>query len=671
MRRDSPSRALVRVLAAAGCAVALAALALTAGAAQSPGTQPAEAETEPARDGSPAAGLQPTVDPAAVEAADRLLEGVDRGRRDFEVQALFASGTEAAAEDGRVQIGIEVRVAVPPHWQQGRAVRVVLVAYPLDEDPEVFEEQVVLGDVGAAAWWVYRRTVTLSEEFLEAVVTVEDPQARLAATSSVGYATVAASQPRTETVVDVLEAPTPPARQQPRVSLVRLVAPPGGPHTGRIRLRTLLSSDAVDAVRFEVDGESVTTDDRRPFNYEIDLGAEVRSREVVAVALSASGRELGRDRILLNPEVELFDVRLTGLLEGEGGVVAAAAVTVPRDGQLERVEFYRNEDLIETLREEPFESTVSPGPLDSDDYVRVVAFLEGGEWLEDVVLANAAHAAAEVDVNLVEVYAVATDRSGEPLTDLSRSDFVVRLGGRRVEIERFERAVEVPLSLGLVLDTSGSMLALMPDAKQAGARFLDAVLQEGDQAFLVDFDTRPRLAHPMTSDIGSLLRRFGTLIPEGNTALYDAVVFSCLQFEGSRGRRALVVLTDGQAFGGQFGARESVRHALSQALPIYVIDLSGVFGGTGQSKLSLIGLTKATGGQVFTVPPVDPLKQDYDKVRENLEQAYDRIHRELRGQYVLAFSTESALSVEELEKIEVDVRRPRVKVRRVVGTTLR
>ncbi len=618
-----------------------------------------------------ARGLAPISDPRLVAIADRLLESFELPRyRDFELYASFAPGSEVGGEDGTVQVDLEAIVAVPPHWRAGRRLRVAVVAYGLDEEPRVFDELVDLGDMAQAAWWAYRRTLTLAEEFLEAVVIVEDPAADLRSGTRVGYGEIVVGQRRTAVVVDELEplpssiAPATPARP----SIIRLIAPVGNAHVGRVRIRTLASSEEVAEVVFELDGAPVGTDSRKPFTVELELGPEPRSRELAATALAADGRQLGSDRILLNPELELFDVRLIELRSEGAEIVAEAVVTVPRDAVLERVEFFRNEERLTTRDAEPFRATISATDIGSDDYVRVVAYLEDGRSLEDVVLAAATDSGVELDVNLVEIFAVATDRSGEPLSDLTEKDFEVRLRGREVAIDRFERAVDVPLSLGLVLDTSGSMITLMPDAKRAGARFLSAVLKEGDQAFLVDFDTRPRLAHPLTDDVGSLLRRFGTLEPEGNTALYDAIVFGSLQFEGTRGRRALVVLTDGEAFGGQFGARDSAKHAIGQAAPVYVIDMSGVFGGTGTPKLSLVGLAKTTGGWVHTVPAVDPMAQDYERVRQSLEEAYDRIQRELRSQYVLAFSTETPLTADELQRIDVKVKRPRVKVRRVVGT---
>lgn len=609
-----------------------------------------------------------------VEFADDLLDrpaGRDGG---LEVQAALLSGTEVEGESGWIAVGLDAAVVIDPAWRAGHRLRVTLVAYNLDDEPRVLQETVELADPGNAAWWSYRRVVELPDDFLEAVLVVEDPAAGRRGGARVGYGRPFSPPParRSGVLVDSqvappVAAPTPAAAPTRHASVLRLVPPLGRDLTGEVKLRTIATTGDVERVVFFLDGAEVARDEREPFVGEIDLGSELRPREVVAVAYSAADRELGRDRLLLNARLDLFDVALA--VEPSGGDLGLEArVTTPRDNPLDRVEFYRNEELLATQTEAPFRLDVPRQGLGPEDYLRAVAYLADGTSLDDVRLATDTGAGARIDVNLVQVFAVASDRHGEPLTDLTVDDFEVRVGRRPVTVERFEVATDVPLSLGLIFDTSGSMYALMPDALQAGGRFLDSILQGKDRAFLVDFDTRPRLAQALTGDVGSLLRRFGGLKAEGNTALYDAIVFAMLQFDGAPGRRAVVVLTDGVPEGGRFGAKQSIERAVELAVPIYSIDLSGVFGQPTAAKLPLVGLAKATGGRVFTIHgDVSLGGTDYEGVGRSLTEAYDQIERELRSQYVLAFSTSEPLSSAEIESVKVDVKRPGVKVRRVVG----
>ncbi|MCZ6507786.1 MAG: VWA domain-containing protein [Acidobacteria bacterium] len=610
--------------------------------------------------------------------ADALLEGPSGRGGGLDVAAAFISGSEIEDAEGRIEVALDVVVRLEPGWGEGRELRVTLVAYNLEDEPLILEETVALPAPAGAALWVYRRNVLLREEFLEAVLVVEDLVGGRRGGARVGYGSPIAPAPTSlqgGVIVDDrgTALPNTIVPSTPRSALLRLVPPRGHSHSGKIKIRTLLTSDEVDRVEFLLDGQRVALDEREPFTLEIDLGGAPEAHEVVAIAMSAGGREIGRDRLLLNSRLELFDVRmvLSPTPGGGDGLRLEAAVTVPRDTELDRVEFYRSTQLLETQRSPPFAATVQSATLGPDDYLRVVAYLTDGSSLDDVRLVGEAAAGERIEVNLVQVFAVASDRRGEPLTDLEAEDFEVRLGKQRVEIERFELAVDIPLTLGLVFDTSGSMYSLMPDAKQAGARFLASIVREQDRAFLVDFDTRPRLAHPLTSDLGSLLRRFGQLEAKGRTALYDAVVFGTLQFDSAPGRRALVVLTDGVPSGGAFGARQCINLAVEHAVPVYSIDLSGILGGVSAAKLPLVGLAKATGGRVHTIEGRDPRGMvDYEAVSRALERAYTQIERELRSQYIMAFSTPQPLTADEIKSVKVKVLRSGVKVRRVVGTVI-
>ncbi|MCB1034300.1 MAG: VWA domain-containing protein, partial [Acidobacteria bacterium] len=221
-------------------------------------------------------------------------------------------------------------------------------------------------------------------------------------------------------------------------------------------------------------------------------------------------------------------------------------------------------------------------------------------------------------------------------------------------VEGFQYAEDLSLMLGLVLDSSGSMDERMIEAKQAAGGFLGQVMKPGDRAFLVDFDTRPRLAHPLTDDLAALFRTFPGIQPEGATAIYDSVVFSILQFDPGRGRKALVILTDGDDYQSRYSPRRAIDDAQEAGVPVYVIALGEDKQARRILKTSdLDSLTEKTGGRVFlATQPGD------------LEKAYAEINAELRSQYLLTFYTEP--DGKDLD-VEVLVDRPGVKARTVVG----
>ena len=215
----------------------------------------------------------------------------------------------------------------------------------------------------------------------------------------------------------------------------------------------------------------------------------------------------------------------------------------------------------------------------------------------------------------------------------------------------------MPLLLGLLIDTSESMWVLMPDTKKAASKFLADTLKDDDQAFLVDFSTKPHLAQAATGDLLQLLRSFSTLEASGATALYDSIVFSLSQLQDAPGRRALVLLTDGQDYGSRFGPRRCIEYARELGVPVYIVSLAGLYADRRLPRVNdLEGIIGGSGGRIY-----------YITQPEQLDQAYAQINAELRSQYVLAFGTDHPLTPDELKSIEVEVHRPGAVARIVVG----
>jgi VWFA-related protein len=201
------------------------------------------------------------------------------------------------------------------------------------------------------------------------------------------------------------------------------------------------------------------------------------------------------------------------------------------------------------------------------------------------------------------------------------------------------------------------MWALMTDTKKAGAQFLGATVGPLDRAFLVDFDSRPRLAQATTGDLLELFSTFSSLEPSGLTAMYDAIIFSMLQFEEAEGRKALVLLTDGDDVQSRYGPRRCIQVGKQLGVPVYILSLAGIQNPRrGLRKIDLEGVTEGTGGRIF-----------YISKMEQLDEAYAQINEELRSQYILSFSTERALEAGELRKIKVEVAGEELSARTVVS----
>ena len=149
-------------------------------------------------------------------------------------------------------------------------------------------------------------------------------------------------------------------------------------------------------------------------------------------------------------------------------------------------------------------------------------------------------------VDLVNVSVTVTDRTGRFVGGLKREDFVVYEDGKPQEISQFD-ADRVPVSLGIALDTSGSMIGEKIVAAQAALnRFLVDLLGAQDEVFLYRFDSRPELVSPWTKDRRAVGQQLGSVKPMGGTAIYDTVAEAIpLAQSGGNKKKALVVISDG------------------------------------------------------------------------------------------------------------------------------
>ena len=177
------------------------------------------------------------------------------------------------------------------------------------------------------------------------------------------------------------------------------------------------------------------------------------------------------------------------------------------------------------------------------------------------------------EVKVVNVLATVRDGNGALLTGLSREDFALSEDGRPQTIRYFSRETDLPLTLGLAVDTSASQRGVMDAERGATLRFLDAVVREKkDQVFLMQFDSHVQIKQPLTSSVGKLedalafvdteTRRQLELQGGGGTLLYDAVVQASDEVMRKRtGRKALIVLSDGVDFGSDGTLEDAVAAA--------------------------------------------------------------------------------------------------------------
>jgi len=433
---------------------------------------------------------------------------------------------------------------------------------------------------------------------------------------------------------------------------------PEGESVSGVQRFTALASAAVARVEFVLDGRPVLTKNRPPFDVDLDLGPLPRLASVIAVAYGVDGTELDRKQLDLNVGRERFHVRLQPPAAGDirdGKVRAAATVNTPTDRRLERVEVYWNELLAATLYQPPFEAWVPLESATSVGYLRALAVLDDGTQAEDIQFVNAPQFVSGVVVSSVHVPVTVLDKDKRPVEGLVQSDFQVLEDGVPQEVTHFSLQRELPVRLGVVVDTSGSMEKTLPEVQRVVLGFLRDLLRPVDRAFVIAFSDRPSLIESFTSDFGALERAMIALRSDRATALYDATIYGLFQFSGVRGRKALVVLSDGEDNASKNTYDRAFDYAQRSGVIVYTIGIDLAMTKV-RSRAQLNRLARATGGESFFLGR-----------NEALAGVYEQINRELRTQYQIVYTSNAAGADGEFRKVTVKVNRPDVEVRSIAG----
>ena len=244
---------------------------------------------------------------------------------------------------------------------------------------------------------------------------------------------------------------------------------------------------------------------------------------------------------------------------------------------------------------------------------------------DDVDAADIVH----VSSNLVPVPASVVDARGSALTDLKLEDFELRIDGKLKPISDLSRS-ETPVRMAMLFDNSGSLLASRELEKQAAKRFFGRVLRPFDQAAIYSVSTDYYLAQPLTNDVRRLeqtIESFGK--PEGGTALFDAIVDAALYLRPYRGRKVMVIVSDGADTVSRLDFETTLQRVLKEDCEVYVVQ-TGLYANANVRDLAaetrMEALAAQTGGAVHL--PKEPA---------DLEQAFIQIAADLAQQYVVSY----------------------------------
>ncbi|MBZ5583754.1 MAG: VWA domain-containing protein [Acidobacteriia bacterium] len=255
-----------------------------------------------------------------------------------------------------------------------------------------------------------------------------------------------------------------------------------------------------------------------------------------------------------------------------------------------------------------------------------------------------------VYVDRVNMLFTVTDKKGRFVTDLNKDDFEIVESKRRQAVMEFSAESDLPLRLGILIDTSNSIRERFHFEQEAAIQFIDTVVHRGvDKALVVSFDTSAELRSDLVDDPARVDDSIRDLRPGGGTALYDAIYYACRDKLAQdqpkhKFRRAIVVLSDGEDNQSHYTRDQALEMAQRAEVVIYAISTNITRTETAGDKV-LKYLTYETGGVSYF-----PFKV------EDLAQAFENIANELRHQYNIAYRPEPFVTDGLFHRVDVRVK---------------
>ncbi len=276
----------------------------------------------------------------------------------------------------------------------------------------------------------------------------------------------------------------------------------------------------------------------------------------------------------------------------------------------------------------------------------------------------------KVNVSVVQLFFNVKDKHGALMPNLTKNDFDIYEDSKQQTLKYFTAETNLPLTLGILIDSSGSQLRVLDMEKEVGGAFLKQILTDKDEAFIIDFNVDASLLQDFTRDVHRLQKALNSVkinagfttgpIPgagggpvptaaQAGTVLYDAVYLSAHDMLAKEvGRKAMILLTDGEDEGSRLKIKDAIEAAQKADAIVYVLLCAdrGFYGGMGggySGEFDMRKLTEATGGRVINVG------NKFDKLRD----AFDQIAAELRSQYNIGFTSTNTKLDGTYRKIEI------------------
>jgi VWFA-related protein len=439
-------------------------------------------------------------------------------------------------------------------------------------------------------------------------------------------------------------------------SKLKILPPSREAPVGLLRLEAQVEPP-ITRVEFYLGDKLLLARTRPPYSVEIDLGNLPMKQTVRAVGYDETGRVIEEDAWAINEGSARLAVRVLPQPDARAGQVRVrVAVQSISGGVAKSVDLFLDEKKIASWTREPYVATIPYEQYARGSFLRATAMTEDGKEANDIKMLKGPSTSVEsVRVDVVQLHVSALDKGGRFVKGLAREEFSIQEDGRAQTVSGFEVADNLPLTVGLVVDGSGSMEKGLSFVHDASADLFKNLIREKDRGFVIEFRERPKFLQDITGNSGELQRAARETRAEGATALYDSIILGLYQFRALQGRKALVVVTDGADNRSHVDFDTLLRYARSAGAPIYFVAVNIPLTDF-KSRKSINQIATESGGEVFSIGNA-----------AKIGEVTKRIEEELRSQYLLAFRTDSHKPPGQYRAVTVAVARPGVSVRTIRG----
>jgi Ca-activated chloride channel family protein len=400
-------------------------------------------------------------------------------------------------------------------------------------------------------------------------------------------------------------------------------------------------------VNVTVDGQQIATGLLAPYHLNVDFGPTPVQHRITVTATWPKGKRvqwtetINQGNLPLSVKVKQLDAR-----------TFEVATTSPKEDPIALVQLWENGQAIASKSEPPYRFDVTDSVLASG-FVQVTAKTQSGEEAADFWSAGGSIVSEELQVRTIPIFVSVVDRNGNTLDNVDRSQFRIIDNESEGKIVEFGKAFDQPISIALLLDASDSMTYSMQHVTKAAADFVEKALKEGDRCSVTAIQDVPRRKQPLTDDRLGIAKAVTGIVPDGRTALYDAVISAIRELRDEKNRRAIVILTDGSDTGSNYSYEDAHKLAREAGIPIYFIAYEGSNEERDLERLRF--LAGETGGFVATA------------TQQNLLAKYEAIEKDLRAQFAIKYQVSDFGKANQYRRVRVLLDSPKMTARTIKG----